>query len=132
MVARHWNGNTNLLKVLFFRVVLLWCSIFKVFLAFFEMNILIHRSSFFFTFGQFDAWHFELLLADLIALTLTQAQGERASDLDGLRTLHAFVLRLLVLSLEYSVETNIKSVQPVGSIQTVALDVFMDRAGPAA
>ena len=42
VMARHRYGNTNLLKVLFLRVVLLWCSILKVFLAFFEMNILIH------------------------------------------------------------------------------------------
>ena len=132
MVARHRHGNTNLLEVLLFRVVLLRCSILEVLLSFFEMNILIHRSPFFLTFSQLDAWHFEFLLADLIALTLTQAQGEWTNDSDGLRALHAFVLRLLVLSFEVSVEPNIESVEPVGSIQTVTFDVFMDRAGPAA
>ena len=55
-------------------MMLFRCRILQVFFTFFELEVIIYGSAFFFAFSQFNHWDLEVLLADL--LTLASAQAE--------------------------------------------------------
>ena len=105
----------------------LWCCIFKIFLTFLKLDETIEWPPFFLTLSELDHWQFEILLAHLLTLRLTQALLFLWYKLEPV-WLWGLYFIYTDLVIKVPVQAHIETIEFICSVKTIAFYIFQNRA----